>query len=88
MAGEREQVHPEIVHVDRHPADGLHGVGMEDRASLPGERRERLDGLHRAEFVVDEHHRDERRRAVAGGVKGAGQRADADHARGLHRQAA
>ena len=40
-------------------ARGLHGVGVEGDALFAAERADLGDGLHRADLVVGEHHRDE-----------------------------
>ena len=53
----------------------------------PTQVEERIaDGLHRAQFVVDEHHRDERRRKIAGGIERASQGIDGHDAGISHRQ--
>jgi hypothetical protein len=53
---DRQQVHAESLDVDRDLAGRLHGVGMEHRAALSGNRGQLGDGLHGPDLVVGVHH--------------------------------
>ena len=78
VAGEREQIDvlELAVQVDRHLADRLRGVGVEDdrRIGLLGEPRELLDGKDHARLVVGVHDRDQQRV----GPQGADELADVE----------
>jgi hypothetical protein len=56
-----QQVDPHLLDVDRHLADRLHGVGMEDDALLLAHPADVLDGLERADLVIRRHDRHEDR---------------------------
>ncbi len=83
MAGDRQQVDAERRDVDRQLAGRLHGVGVEQRAAGVGNGGERGDWLDRADFVVGEHHRDERGAVGDGGREGR----RIDHAGAVDRRA-
>ena len=80
VAGDREHVDVHRLHVDRRVARGLHGVGVEGDALFAAERADLGDGLHRADLVVGEHHRDE---AGVGADRGL-HVLETDHAVGVH----
>ena len=55
-----EQIDAERAHVDRNFARRLHGVGVHQRATFVGDRRDIGDRLNGSDFVIGVHHRDER----------------------------
>ncbi len=59
VARDRDQVGAEFAEVDGQFADGLHGVGVEERPAAVGENADGLDRLEDARFVVGEHDGDE-----------------------------
>ena len=52
-----QQVHRQRGQVDGHRADGLHRVGVHQRAVGLGDAAQFLNGLQGADFVVGHHHR-------------------------------
>ena len=59
VRGKREQLHAELVDVDRHLAGRLHGVGVERDAGFGSDAADLFDGLQRAQLVVGVHDGDE-----------------------------
>ena len=57
MAGERQHVDFRGLQIDRHLADGLHRIGVEQRTGVVGEIGELLDRKDRAGFIVRPHDR-------------------------------
>jgi len=57
----REQIHAEILYIDRSRSCRLHRVGVQEHAMLSGNRRNVLDRLNGAHFVVRQHDRNQRR---------------------------
>jgi hypothetical protein len=60
VGGDRQQVHAEVVDRDGDLADGLGGVGVDDRPVGAAGRGERGDRHEGAGLVLGEHHGDER----------------------------
>ena len=58
MAGDREQIKVQGVHVDRKFAGGLHRVGMEIDVRIRGDTSNFFERLHRAQLIVRVHHGD------------------------------
>src|SRR5262249_14309055 len=61
VAGDRQQVDAELIHVGRNLADGLGGVGMKQHAALMGDAGAILDRLDGSDLVVGVHDADEDR---------------------------
>ena len=59
VRGDGEQIHAEVIHVERELAGGLHGVAVEVHIRFGGDAADFFDGLNRAEFIVCVHHADE-----------------------------
>ena len=55
---ERGHVDLHLLHVERHLADALHGVDVEQHTFFPRHLAELGDGLDRADLVVRQHHGD------------------------------
>ena len=64
VSGDRQEVDAERRHVDRHLAERLRRVGMDQRPGRAGQRRRRGDRLQRADLVLGVDQRDEPGRAV------------------------
>ena len=60
VAGNAQRVHAQRAGVQRQPAGGLDGVGVERDSVRAGQRREPGDGLDRADLVVGVHDADQR----------------------------
>ena len=57
MADHGKQVDARLAHVDRDLADGLGGVGVEERSVLAGDVGQLVDGLQHAGLVIGGHDR-------------------------------
>ncbi len=79
---DRGQIDLELVHVERHLPDHLHGVGVEQHALLFRDRANRRERLDDADLVVGGHDRDE----DGLGGDGVSQLVEVDEAVLLHRQ--
>ena len=70
VAGNAQRVHAQRSGVQRQPAGGLDGVGVEGNALGAGQRHEPGDGLDRADLVVGVHDADQGRPGLEHGSKG------------------
>lgn len=61
VSREGSRIHAELLHIERHLAQGLHGIGVEEGAALVGQRRQLADGLDGAHLGIRRLHRDEHR---------------------------
>jgi hypothetical protein len=61
VAGQRQQIDPEFVDVQRHFASGLRGIGVQQDAALASQACDLGNRLQRAHLVVGVHHRDQGR---------------------------
>ena len=61
MAGERQHIDAQLVHVNRHRADSLHRIRVEEDIVRPGDLRNFRNRLNGADFVVGKHDRNENR---------------------------
>ena len=59
MAGHRQQVHAEVVHLDGDLADGLGAIAVHQDALAMGDFGDLRDGLDSADLVVGVHDGDE-----------------------------
>jgi len=59
VAGEREQIHRQLLHIERQAPGGLHGVGVEQRALLAGNVPQCRNGLQRAHLALAVNDRDQ-----------------------------
>ena len=57
----RQQIHPEVIDVERNATGRLHSVAVKDRLMLVGDARQGRDRLQRPELVVGKHHRGKHR---------------------------
>lgn len=55
VSGERCEIYPPFVEIDRDVAKGLDGVGMHESPSLVGRLSDPRDGLASSGLVVDSH---------------------------------
>ena len=53
---EGSRIHAELLHIERHLAQGLHGIGVEEGAALVGQRRQLADGLDGAHLGIRRLH--------------------------------
>ena len=61
VAGEGKQVCVPVVHVDGNGPGGLHCVGVEQHARLPGDLTDLSNGFQRADLVIGGHDGDQGR---------------------------
>ena len=59
MAGKRQQIHVERIHVDGNFSGGLHRVRVEINFVLLGDAADFFERLHGTEFIVGVHHGDQ-----------------------------
>ena len=64
VGGEARQICPEGIDINRHPAERLAAVEMEEPAAGPDNRRNRAHVLNDPDLVVGQEHRDEERVVV------------------------
>ncbi len=57
MRRNRREIDIVLNHIERHLADGLHRVGVEEHAALMAQRANLADGLQHANLVVGRHDR-------------------------------
>src|SRR4029078_8531002 len=61
VRGDARKVDVHLLYVERHLADALNRVGVEEDPARPGDLADLLDRLDRPDLVVREHDRDEDR---------------------------